>query len=251
MLSMLRKWVSDDDWRVLEPLLSRRTGCPPTTPNRVFLEAVVWKVRTGVPWRDLPKEFGSWQTIYSRFRRWALAGRFKAIFEAMQIDVDDYWHSIDGSYVRAHQHSAGGTGGAGKNAIGPSRGGRTTKLHARVDSEGRPIQIEISAGNLHDSSLAATLLANITADAIIADKAYDVDAVIDKIEATGAAAVIPPKRNRKHKRAYSKSLYKDRNVVERFFCRLKHWRGIATRYEKTIASFRGMVHLVCAILLVR
>jgi transposase len=63
----------------------------------------VWKVRTGVLWRELPEEFGSWKTLYSRFRRWAVAGRFEAIFEAMQIDVDDRWHSIDGSYVRAHQ----------------------------------------------------------------------------------------------------------------------------------------------------
>ena len=119
----------------------------------------------------------------------------------------------------------------------------------RVDAEGRPIQIELSAGNLHDSSLAATLLAQITADAIIADKAYDVDAIVERVEQAGAAAVIPPKSNRKKKRRYSKSLYKERNVVERFFCRLKQWRGIG--YEKTITSFRGMVYLACAVLLLK
>jgi len=248
---MVRQWVTDDDWRVLEPLFDGCAGSPPTIPNRTFLEAVVWKVRTGVPWRDLPEVFGSWKTIYSRFRRWAISGRFAVIFEALQVEVDDHWHSIDGSYVRAHQHSAGGQGGPAENAIGVSRGGRTTKLHARVDAEGRPVQIEISAGNLHDSSLAATLLAQITADAIIADKAYDIDAVVERVEQAGAAAVIPPKKNRKKKRAYSKSLYKERNVVERFFCRIKQWRGIATRYEKTITSFRGMVHLVCAMLLLQ
>lgn len=248
---MVRQWVTDDDWQILKPLLDRRAGRPPTIPNRTFLDAVVWKVRTGAPWRDLPEEFGSWKTIYSRFRRWAIGGHFEAIFEALQVDVDDHWHSIDASYVRAHQHSAGGKGGPVENALGISRGGRTTKLHARVDAEGRPVQVEISAGNLHDSSLAATLLAQITADGIIADKAYDVDAIVEMIQAAGAAAVIPPKKNRKHRRVYSKVLYKERNVVERFFCRLKHWRGIATRYEKTLTSLRGMLHLVCAFLLLR
>lgn len=72
---------------------------------------MLWKVKTGVPWRDLPTRFGCWKTIYSRFRRWAVAGRFKAIFEAIQVEVDDNWNSIDGSYIRAHQHSAGGKGG--------------------------------------------------------------------------------------------------------------------------------------------
>ncbi len=246
---MLRHRTSDDEWHVLEPLFAGPLGCPPTVPNRTFLDAVLWKVRTGIPWRDLPDEFGPWKTIYSRFRRWAIAGRFKAVFEALQVDVNDHWHSIDGTYVRAHQHSAGGKGGPAKNGIGVSRGGRTTKLHARVDAEGRPIQIEVSAGNIHDCSLADALLARVTADAIIADKAYDVDAIVAKIEAAGATAVIPPKKNRKTQRRYSSSLYKERNLVERFFCRLKHWRGIATRYEKTVESFAGLVHLVCAMFL--
>lgn len=246
---MARQWMSDSEWQILAPLVQAGFGRPPTTPNRSFLDAVIWKVRTGAPWRDLPEQFGSWKTIYSRFRRWCIAGHFTAVFEALRIDTDDHWHSIDGSYVRAHQHSAGGKGGPSENAIGVSRGGRTTKLHARVDAEGRPLQVELSAGNMHDCSMADTLLAQIAADAIIADKAYDVDAIVTKIEAAEAAAVIPSKKNRKRKRAYSKSLYKERNVVERFFCRLKHWRGIATRYEKTIASFRGMVHFVCAFLL--
>ena len=234
---------------IVRQLFSGCLGRPPSTDNRVFLDGVLWRVRTGAPWRDLPEAFGPWQTIYSRFRRWAIAGRFEAIFQALQVDVDEHWHSIDGSYVRAHQHSAGGSGTASENAIGLSRGGRTTKLHARVDSEGRPVQIELSPGNTHDSTMAPVLLAQVTADAIIADKAYDVDAIVETIEAAGATVVIPPKKNRRKKRRYSKSLYRERNVVERFFCRLKHWRGIATRYDKTATSFRALVHLVCAILL--
>jgi transposase len=90
------------------------------------------------------------------------------------------------------------------------------------------------------------LLEDITAEAVIADKGYDSDAVVEKIEAAGAKAVIPPKSNRKDPRRYNKKMYKERNVVERFFARLKQWRGLATRYEKTLESYMAMVFLACA-----
>lgn len=90
------------------------------------------------------------------------------------------------------------------------------------------------------------MLEHITAKAIIADKGYDSDAVVDRIEAAGASTVIPSKSNRKVQRPHDKELYKERNLVERFFNRLKHWRGLATRYEKTVESYIAMVHLVCA-----
>jgi transposase len=127
-----------------------------------------------------------------------------------------------------------------------SRGGRTTKIHARVDAKGRPVQIELTPGNIHDCSHADVLLEHITAKAVIADKGYDSDAVVETIEAAGAIVVIPSKSNRKVQRPHDKELYKERNLVERFFNRLKHWRGLATRYEKTIESYLAMVHLVCA-----
>lgn len=98
-------------------MLNRGIGRPPKVGNRKFLNAVLWKVRTGVPWRDLPERYGAWQTIYSRFRRWAQAGHFGAIFEALHIEVDNEWNAIDGSYIRAHQHSAGGKGGRSETPL--------------------------------------------------------------------------------------------------------------------------------------
>jgi len=108
---MHRHELTEHEWKGMQALLRKGVGRPPQISERHFLNAVLWKVKTGVPWRDLPPRFGSWKTIYSRFRRWALAGRFKVIFEAIQLEVDDNWNSIDGSYVRAHQHAAGGKGG--------------------------------------------------------------------------------------------------------------------------------------------
>lgn len=109
---MRRHELTSDEWQDLKQLFIRAgPGRPPKVSDRRFLNAVLWKVKTGAPWRDLPARFGNWKTIYSRFRRWAVVGHFKALFEALQIDVDDNWNSVDGSYVRAHQHAAGGKGG--------------------------------------------------------------------------------------------------------------------------------------------
>lgn len=85
-----------------------------------------------------------------------------------------------------------------------------------------------------------------TALALIADKGYDSDEIVAALESKGKMAVIPCRRNRKKGREFSKLLYRERNRVERFFCRLKQCRGLATRYEKTATSYMAMVHLVCA-----
>lgn len=114
---MRRHELSDEEWQTIEPLLECRMGRPPKVGNRQFLNAVLWKVRTGVPWRDLPERYGSWQTVYGRLRRWAQAGHFGAIFKALHIEVDDEWNAIDGSYIRAHQHSAGGKGGPSQTLL--------------------------------------------------------------------------------------------------------------------------------------
>lgn len=111
---MQRHGLTDDEWAAIEGLLPSGMGRPPKAANRDFLNAVLWKVRTGVPWRDLPRDYGPWETVYGRFRRWAVAGHFERIFAALRIDVDEHWHSIDGTYVRAHQHAAGGKGGLKK-----------------------------------------------------------------------------------------------------------------------------------------
>ncbi|RYF46437.1 MAG: IS5 family transposase [Cytophagaceae bacterium] len=133
-----------------------------------------------------------------------------------------------------------------KTGIGLGRGGRTTKLHARVDGQGKPLQVEVSSGSVHDAAVAPALLQRIDATAVLGDKGYDSDVIIERIERAGALAVIPARSHRKVQRYLLRSLYKKRNIVERFFNRLKHYRGLATRYEKTAESFIAMIHLICA-----
>lgn len=102
----------------------------------------------------------------------------------------------------------------------------------------------VTGGEAAEVNYAAPLIEGLTAQAVIADKAYDSDALIEVIEATGATVVIPPKKNHKTPRAYDRHLYKDRNLVERFFNRVKSFRRIATRYEKLALNYVSMLNLV-------
>jgi len=128
--------------------------------------------------------------------------------------------------------------------VGRSRGGLTTKIHARVDAKGRPLQLLISPGQVHDISCAEALLDRLEQGAVIvADKGYDADRVRAHIRAQGAIPNIPNRSNRKRKFRWKKALYRQRNLVERFFNKLKQFRRIATRYDKLGAAFLAFVKL--------
>ena len=109
-----------------------------------------------------------------------------------------------------------------------------------------PLQFRITPGQAGEYAPAADLLINQQAEAVIADRGYDADALVAQSENIGAVAVIPPKCNRKQQRAYDRELYKQRNRIERCFNKLKHFRRFATRYCKTIQAFRSFTALACA-----
>lgn len=115
-----------------------------------------------------------------------------------------------------------------------------------VDALGNPLRVILSAGQIADIEQAAALIKDQPAGFIVADKGYDSDAFVTAITAQGSQAVIPPRSNRLNPRSFDRHLYKDRNLVERFFARLKHFRRIATRYDKLATSFLSFVHLACA-----
>ena len=116
-----------------------------------------------------------------------------------------------------------------------------------VDALGNPLALTLTGGQVHDIKQAEILLALVEPEALLGDKGYDADSFIDRLVARAIKAVIPPKANRKVKRDCDFTLYRERNLVERFFCIIKQFRGIATRYEKTARNFLAGLHLVCAI----
>src|SRR5271154_1740819 len=122
-------------------------------------------------------------------------------------------------------------------AIGRIRGGLSTKIHALVDALGNPLAFRLTAGQTHDLVGADALLPQMAADRLIADKGYDAD-----------ARVIPPRSNRLAPRDFDRELYKERHLIENFFCKLKQFRAIATRYDKTAQNFLAAIHLAAAII---
>ena len=131
--------------------------------------------------------------------------------------------------------------------MGRSRGGLTTKIHTVVDANGNPIALKLSEGQAHDGRSAADLLASVGAGQILlADRAYDSDALRAAMAEHGAWANIKPMPNRVNVPAFSPWLYRYRNLVERFFNKLKHFRAIATRFEKHDANYLALVKLAAA-----
>ena len=128
--------------------------------------------------------------------------------------------------------------------MGRSRGGLTTKIHALLDGSGRLVDLMPAPGQAHDLAAAERLLGNLPHGCrVLADKAYDCDWLRDAITAQGAVPNVPGRRSRKVAPAFEKSLYKMRNVVERFFNKIKHFRRIATRFEKHAENFLAMIKL--------
>ena len=123
----------------------------------------------------------------------------------------------------------------------------STKIHALVDALGNPLGFHLSGGEAHDLVGADHLLAEMQADTLIADKAFDADKrVIEPLSAAGKTVVIPPRSNRRSPRSFDRDLNKARHLIENFFAKLKQFRAIATRYDKTARNFLAAVHLAAS-----
>ena len=155
---------------------------------------------------------------------------------------------IDSTIVGVHQQAACGKGGGQSEALGRSRGGLSTKIHLVADAQGRPMRFYLTRGQRADVSQAIPLLTGLETGAVIADKGYESNRVLAFIRDQGAEAVIPPKSNRRDPWAYDRELYKQRNLIERAFNKLKQWRRISTRYDRKSLYFLSALHLVASVI---
>ena len=127
----------------------------------------------------------------------------------------------------------------------PYKRGLNTKIHLAVDANGMPVRVLVTEGIRADCKEAVHLIQGLSAEALLADRGYDTQEIIDHALRSGMTVVIPPKRNRKEQRDYDRYVYKLRHLVENAFLHLKRWRGIATRYAKNTASFLAAVQIRC------
>ena len=132
---------------------------------------------------------------------------------------------------------------------GRTKGGRNTKLHAVCDEAGRPCVLLLTPGNVHDCKVAQRCIEAMPPSAqLVADKGYDGRSLREWLAERGTEPVIPPRRNRKIQYDYDKAIYKQRNIIERMFCRLKDWRRIATRFDRNIKNFKAALALAATVI---
>ena len=248
----VRRVLDDEAWRQLEPillgLLSRR-GALPRLELREYIEAVLYLARTGVPWRDLPPCFGAWDAAYQRFRRWQKAGTWEKVWRALQAPAAASAQRVfvDNTVVRAHQHAAGGR--ADDRALGRSRGGFGTKVHIAACDERTALGVVLTGGQAGDAPAFAAVMCDLpdetVAEVVVADRAYDSDAIRADLAGAGLGAVIPSRRNRVGPIPHDAGAYRGREKSERLNSRVKRMRRVATRYEKLGSVFLAMVHVSC------
>ncbi|WP_273797864.1 IS5 family transposase [Acinetobacter schindleri] len=242
---MARTLLTDDIWQQIQDTM-RLHGCYRSKNSRNIMEAILWKLRTGATWRDIPQEFCPWQTAYNRFNRWASKGLWNKFFLDLRGVLDQEWVFIDGSYIRVHQHASGARNGF-ERAIGQSRGGRTTKIHLATDANGLPIDFKITGGGVHDSQVAKQLIDTVgEATYLIADKGYDAEHIRIYAQNKDMIPIIPLRSNSKRSnKVFDKYLYKLRHLVENVFARLKHFRAIVTRFDKLARNYQSMIYIAC------
>ncbi|WP_420093890.1 IS5 family transposase [Comamonas testosteroni] len=246
----MRYVLTDEQWARMSPLCLGKIGDRGRSGsnNRLFLEAVLWVARTGSPWRDLPPEFGKWNTVFKRFRDWVKADVFQKLFDAVSDQPDMEYVMVDATIVRVHRHGQGAKGGPASQAIGRSRGGLTTKILALTDALGNLIRFVLLPGQRHDLQGVEQLLEGIDLRTLLADKAFDADWLKQHLLAQGCQVVIAQKANRRAPLQIDIEVYKWRHLIENFFCKLKEFKRIAMRSDKTDSSFAAVITLASAVI---
>ena len=222
---------------ILEPMTTHELTKGEVTRERIRAAAIGLFGDRGfdrVTTREVAAEAGVHQPVIAHYFGDKL-GLYESCAQAV---IDRYEQHLAPHAVAARADLGGGCPGPG-----PVSRWAEHQIHAAGDALGNPIRLIGSPGQRNDIAFAHDLVDGFNADATIADKGYDADHLVDRIAQTGTQAVIPPKRNRKVQRPYDADLYKERNIIERFFNKLKQFRRVATRYDKLLVNFMGFVKL--------
>ena len=247
-------YIKEREWEIIFAKLQKIKGIHTNNKPSVrrFIEAVWYMARSGCQWRLLPNHYGNWRAVHMRFKEWSVNGVWEKLFESMHDEADKESMIIDTTIVRAHACSAGyKKDSQDQEALGRSKGGFTTKIHALVDALGNPLKFILTPGQRNDITQAASLIDNVTNTIVIADKGYDANSLMIAIEQQKSIAVIPPKKNRKVQRDYDKHIYKERHLIECFFGKIKHFRRIFSRFDKVAETFMGFLNFVGTLIWLR
>jgi transposase len=208
-----------------------------------FMEAIFWMARTGAQWREIPEEYGKWNTIFSRFNSWSKKYVWSNFLEFCASDPDLEYVMIDATIVRAHACAAG-YGDQESQGLGRSQGGFTSKIHAKVDALGNPLKIIVTPGQRNDVTQANDLLDGVSDTYVIADKGYSFEKIRSQIIKQNCEPVIPPRSNAVNPWKYDKYIYKERHAIECFFSKIKYFRRVFSRFDKSSRNFAAFLAFV-------
>ena len=217
-----------------------------------FIKAVVWMARSGAQWRALPSEYGDWNTVFRRFNNWSKKGIWELLHQYCITDPDLESVMIDSTVVRAHACAAGYEKGQEEaQALGRSRGGFSTKVHTVTDALELPLRFLFSPGQKSDIEYAPELIKDLNGSNVLGDKGYDSDPFRDVINQQNCTPIIPGRSNRKEPIEYDKHTYKERHLVECFIGKIKHFRRVFSRYNKSLRNYASFVCFVGALIWLR
>ena len=251
---MEKYYINKENWQRIYSILQRISGIrvKEELVTHLFIEGVYFILKTGAQWRELPSCYGKWRTIHKRYESWCRKSVWNQILEAISSNYDGESVMIDATIVRAHPCAAGYEKGQhDREALGRSKGGFTTKIHAVVDALGQALKFSLTPGQRHDITQASYLIEGFENSNVIADKGYDSKNFIEQIEKQQCTPVIPPRSNRKDPREYDQHLYKERHLVECFFNKIKHFRRVFSRFDKKASSFMGFLAYASLLLWLR
>ena len=196
-------------------------------------------------WNQLPERYGKWNSVWRCYRRWCESGLWDYILlKLVEGDLEEeFLRILDTSHVKCHQDAARSPQTADEQKLGKTKGGRNTKVSAVVNERGKAVAMILVPGNQHDSKSARETLGDVNGATVLADKAYDSNHLRKYIEENGGTPNIVPIGSRKAPVLYDKELGRRRRLVENFFCRIKSYRRVATRYDKLAKTYMGFVTL--------
>ena len=251
---MEKYYICDDKWQRIYGLLKSfgRIHVADEKRTRRFTEGVYFIMHTGAQWRELPAYYGGWRGVHRRYERWCRLKVWDHILRVISMGYDGESVMIDATIVRSHPCSAGyKKESQDEEALGRSKGGFTTKIHAVVDALGQALRFKLTGGQRNDITQSSELLSGFERANILADKAYDSNVLIKQIQNQRCTPVIPPRSNRKNPRKYDKHIYKERHLVECFFKKIKHFRRVFSRFDKKASSFMGFLTYASIIIWLR
>jgi len=249
---MKKEYINEFSWNQIFKFLKAQKSIYIKEEKKCkkFIEAIFWMARTGAQWRELPEKYGKWNSVFNRFNEWAKKKIWNYLLQFCAYEPDLENVMLDSTIVRAHA-CASGYGDQKIEGLGRSHGGFTSKIHVKVDALGCALKILITAGQDHDIVHAKELLSNTENANVIADKAYGAHDLRMQIRKQNCIDVIPSRCNSKDPINYDEHLYKERSTIECFFSKLKYFRRVFSRFDKSARNFSSFVSFVGAILWLR